>query len=1055
MHGLRLAIRALLWRKGLSATMFAIAALSMTAAAIGPLYSRAAEESLLGDRLRSGSVSEEGFAVGFVAGKATDNSAALAAVREVGGQSGLDRYYGPALLGVQAATVPVFRSPAEKRPAYVARLAWREGQCSHLRLAAGRCVQRTGEAMISAASARTLRLKLGDRILLRGLARAAPALNNPQVVGIYQVGDRRSPYWFDQNFFDAGPGQSDDPDRLDTVFVSASSMGLVDEVTVRADSQRALRPNAVRLDDLTPLRSAVAGALRTLALDARGYQLTDQIGAVLDEVQAERRVVALSVPLVTGQLVLLTWFVLFLIVAGATEERSGEVALAKLRGLPPAAATTFGLAEPLLLIAASVPVGLAAGWLASRVLAGAALLPGTPVVIRAPVLFAVGLAVVGGAVAAALAARRILTLPVLDQLRRTAGEGASTSRSIAVDAVAVTLAAAGIYQLVASGQLDQDKGNGIALLTPGLLAVAVALIGVRLLPLLARIGVRRTRRSARVAAFLSTRQITRRPVALRIVVLLTVAVALATFAVDGWWVAARNRDDRARQEVGAHEVMHVAAGTEAQLLAATRGADPSGRYAMAATELIPINAEGSSAHVLAVDSPRLAAVGAWDRNWAALTVAAIASRLRPRLPAPVIVRGASLAVRITTTSIVTAVRRLTGTFEQITHPPPPPGLHVSAVLQLADGRQRTVPLGLAPPAGRSATLTAAVACTSGCRLAVLQFEEDLGDFTPYDAEIVVTALAAPGAAVEAGLGDPNRWRAVQTDLADPTRHTATVAASARGLTVTLHGGGGDVPQISPADTPAALPVAFAADTPASPLSGTPGYSSGTGLDGQTAIVSVVATAAVLPRTGRSGELTDLQYADRVAGAGERNTDQQVWLAPGTPRAVLDGLTSRGVRVLSREWVSTRRAELDRQGPALALLLFLVAAVAALLLAVAAVATTVYIGGRRRAYELAAMRTFGVPRRTLIRAGSREQLVLLGSGVLLGASAGLAAALLALPAVPVYADRNVGPPLLFTPAWAVLGLMLLVAAVAVAVVGHLAARQLVRVSLPDRLREAQA
>lgn len=1046
----------MLWRKGLSLTLLLIAAVSMTAAAIGPLYSRAAEESLLRDRLLSGSIRAEGFAVGYVAPQAQDNPALLDAARSAARQPALDRYFEPAQLSLQAATVPVLRTASDGAPSYVTRLAWRDGQCAHLRLLAGSCPQQPGEALISAAAARALGLKLGGRLLLRGVSRSVPEVNHPRVTGVYQPGNPRAAFWFDQNFFDAGPGQGDEPDRLDTVFVAKSSIDRVDSVALRADAQRRLRISAVRLDDVTPLRAAIDAALARLALDPGGSQATAGIGGLLDQVQKERRVVAVSVPLVTAQLVLLTWFVLFLIVAGATEERSGEVALAKLRGLSPGATTAFGLAEPVLLLSASVPVGVAAAWLATRLLADGVLLTGTPVEIRSPVLLAVAIALVGGAVAAVLAARRILTLPVLDQLRRASGEGSSTSRSVAVDAVAVTFAAAGIYQLVASGQLDQNKGNGIALLTPGLLAVAVALVGVRLLPLIARLGVRRSRRTDRIAAFLSTRQISRRPAALRIVVLLTVAVALATFAVDGWRVAARNRNDRAREEVGAYQVLHVLAGTEAQLLAATRAADPSGRYAMAVAELIPQGADPSSAHVLAVDSPRLAAVGEWDRSWAGISVGDLARRLRPALPPPVRIRGTSLALTVTTTSNATSLPRLSGAPDLFSHPPPAPRLHVSAVLQLPDGRQRTVPLGLAAPVGRSITLrTGTPDCTAGCRLALLQFEEDLGSFVPYDAVLTITSLATSRGDVDAGLAAAGRWRSVQTDLADSTHHTSAVNAAAKGLVVTLHGGGGDVPQVSPADSPGALPVVFGAQTPSSPLAGTPGYTSGTGIDGQSALVSVVFTAAVLPRTGRAGELADLEYADRTATGAERQTDQQVWLAPGTPRRVLTALAGHGIEVHGRETVGARRAELDRQGPALALLLFVVAAVAGLLLAVAAVVTTVYIGGRRRAYELAAMRTFGVPRRTLVRAGTREQLILLGSGVVLGGAAGITAALLALPAVPVYADRNVGPPLVFTPVWGVLGLMLLVAAMTVAAVGHLAARQLVRVSLPDRLREAQA
>jgi hypothetical protein len=73
----------------------------------------------------------------------------------------------------------------------------------------------------------------------------------------------------------------------------------------------------------------------------------------------------------------------------------------------------------------------------------------------------------------------------------------------------------------------------------------------------------------------------------------------------------------------------------------------------------------------------------------------------------------------------------------------------------------------------------------------------------------------------------------------------------------------------------------------------------------------------------------------------------------------------------------------------------------------------------------------------------------------GVAAGLLAARLVLPAVPLYSDRPVFPPMLLAPDPRPLGLLV---AVLVAVVGAgigLATALLVRSAVPDRLREAQA
>ena len=59
-----------------------------------------------------------------------------------------------------------------------------------------------------------------------------------------------------------------------------------------------------------------------------------------------------------------------------------------------------------------------------------------------------------------------------------------------------------------------------------------------------------------------------------------------------------------------------------------------------------------------------------------------------------------------------------------------------------------------------------------------------------------------------------------------------------------------------------------------------------------------------------------------------------------------------------ETLAARRGELGRDAPSLALILSLVAAVLAALLAVGTVLATAYVGGRRRSYELAALRSLG-------------------------------------------------------------------------------------------------
>jgi ABC-type antimicrobial peptide transport system permease subunit len=233
-----------------------------------------------------------------------------------------------------------------------------------------------------------------------------------------------------------------------------------------------------------------------------------------------------------------------------------------------------------------------------------------------------------------------------------------------------------------------------------------------------------------------------------------------------------------------------------------------------------------------------------------------------------------------------------------------------------------------------------------------------------------------------------------------------------------------------------------------------GAALGTSLDGAQALVHVVGTSAVLPRAGRQGTLVDLVYAERSATDPDTLVEREVWLAAGTPSSVRKALAASGLRTTGVEKQSDRRSVLDRQGSALALRLFLVAAIASVFLALAAAATMVYVGARHRAYEIAAMRSLGVPSGQLVGSVTREQSWLLGAGTLLGCAAGVLAAWLALPAFPLASALGNGPPLALAPAYAwIAGSTALVLVLCVLVAGA-SARMVVRSGRPDRLREAR-
>ena len=193
---------------------------------------------------------------------------------------------------------------------------------------------------------------------------------------------------------------------------------------------------------------------------------------------------------------------------------------------------------------------------------------------------------------------------------------------------------------------------------------------------------------------------------------------------------------------------------------------------------------------------------------------------------------------------------------------------------------------------------------------------------------------------------------------------------------------------------------------------------------------------------------DRTYAERAAGGTPAYSSQQVWLAPGALARVRPALRAAGVRINGVVSAGAQRAQLARQGPALATVLFLADAAAAAALAAGAAITGLYASGRRRRYEYAALLASRVPRRSIRASLLAEQAIVLGFGVVIGLAAGFAATVLAVRSVPEFITQPQAPPLSYLPP--IGGLALLVAAaLAVLVLAAVAASMLlVRSVRPD-------
>jgi hypothetical protein len=239
-----------------------------------------------------------------------------------------------------------------------------------------------------------------------------------------------------------------------------------------------------------------------------------------------------------------------------------------------------------------------------------------------------------------------------------------------------------------------------------------------------------------------------------------------------------------------------------------------------------------------------------------------------------------------------------------------------------------------------------------------------------------------------GFDDPARWYSLNDNAYEPgdTLGATTgvdgaalrVAVAAPGSGVTLGIGHASVPEALPAVVTPAFMSAVSAKVGRvvrvrGPMPGD-------------LLLQVTGVAGVLP--GAVGSAAAFVDADWLLVHAQRNpTDRpavgEVWTVGGERgQAVAERLAAGGARFESRTAAAALEADLAQQAPSLALLLLLVGAAAGAALATGGVMLHLYLTGRRRAFEL-----------------------------------------VALPAIPQFADRPTVPPPIYTPDWAVLGLAL--------------------------------
>lgn len=743
MTGLLAALRGLLHRAGISLNILLVAVVAVAAVTIGPAYYAAAQSSVVQDTVGAAAAPGRGLEVAQSGGVAAVSSVAT----EV---QGLLAHY----LGSPATERRLFSPPVTAAETTVQAdnqtvpLVYRSGVCAHLRFTSGHCPRASGQVAVSTSLAFLLHWHTGQRI-------AVPTWRHLVIAGQYRinVAAAGTRYWFDAGNryfpYETASGPKGAPTPYDAMFTPLATIDAVPGSVQGTDyADFSLIPGHLTGPDVARVQAAVNGLILGPVLTKQGATTTTTLPSTLGTIRASWRAIEVPVVLITAQLLLLAWLLLFLIVADAAEARGPEVALAKMRGRGRWRTLTFGLAEPVILLGVALPAGVLAGWALTAGLAHILLRPGTPVGLPGTAWLAAAVATAGGLAAVAASARRTLSLPVVDQWQR-ASRGAA-QRGWVLDAILITAAVAGLVELRLSGEIGSARRGVLGLLLPGLLGLAVAVVASRLLVVACRAGFGVTGRRGRVGPFLALRHVARRPGGMRTTIVLATAFALAGFAAGIWAVTVANIRSVADARVGAATVLSVTPPSGRDLATIVDRIDPGGHRAMAVDEYENLSGSNAGQLLLAVDPQRFARIAAWRPGWAAgRPLSSLTAALDPPAPPPVVLRGDEVRVSFAAGTIS-----------------PAGGTLVLDVYEEGVGALGQTPVYLGPARGSRTATAQLTGCP--CVLADLTISAPPPPAAatgppPVTGSITIASIGVRAGhgrwtPVDAGLGTPGRWR---------------------------------------------------------------------------------------------------------------------------------------------------------------------------------------------------------------------------------------------------------------------------------------------------------
>jgi putative ABC transport system permease protein len=1045
---------ALRHRPGQAVLIVVLAGVVSASAALGPLYARAAEQSVLRTVLSEAPAANRGVVVTSSTNRPPSPQQLASGIGSV-----RPRGYGAPIGGADVSvTVRGFAVSGGSAEAD-AQLISRIGLCRHLVLVTGRCTEAPAGAnavLISQRNATTFDIGVGDQLRLTDANDPAVALT-ATVAGIYRTFDASGDYWFGRsaNATIPPPRQGEaSPTVLDAIFASWPTLDSVPFSQLRTHADLPLRIDSVDLRDL-PALSAAAGAIdaKARALQASSVTALPGLIAASNDQREQARTV---IPLLAIQLAVLGVFVLGFVCAAATEGRRPEVALARLRGQRSVGAAGLLLRELGLLVVVGAAAGGAVGWLVAKFATDRWLASGVELELRWPVLAAIAPAALAGVLAVLVTAAPTLRQPLASLLRRVPPRASALQVGL-VEGALIAAAAAGEVTLLATsdriagaaGAVGAGSGGSqspVALLAPGLLAIAGGLLLAQAVVPASGLLARRALRSGRVVRALAGTQVARRPALRRLIAIITVACALLVFAVDIWEVAARNRATRAGVENGAPVVLTVDAPNAGTLRSAVLGIDPRQQYATPV--VTAVSGAPAGPRMTAVEPVAFARIASWGSPERRPALAALRKLDKQTVP----------SLRLTGERLQMLINaKFTAESDNLNVPPPPNPRPLHVVLHLLTTRGgRSFSVG-SPSRLRQGSFSydAAMPCADGCLLRGVEIDRDFGDVEGVKLKFAIERIRTgprgePGTDVDLGPASAAAWQPVPNDNGDEVvvdpKHPLSFTAETFGSFLAVQRG--DVPVTSPA-----LIAGDVLDREFGPTFPDP-PALAPDVTGVEASYDVAGRITQVPRTGAEGVLVNLDLLDKTAPPTTQ-TSYAVWLAADDPRRegrLVVRLQHQGIVVTARDSVRDHQVALASEGATLALRLALLAGVVSLVLVVFVLLVGAATSSASRGRDLAGLRLVGVPARVVRAAAIREQVTVATLGTVAGVSLGLIAAQAALPRLPLFARPGPRLPVTQEPAWSAVGLAGATCLVLLVLVSVFVGRSLAASATPERVRQ---